>query len=250
MVAPDRQPPPVHAGQTAVVTGATSGIGRAIAVALAADGYRVHAIGRHVGRLAALQAEIGEKGLVIHRVDLADDVALAAVTDELAADGRLDVLVLAAGVHAHQRVAEASLDDFDAIIRTNLRVPFDLTRRLLPTLVATQGEVILINSTVGLRSGPGIAAYGASKHALRAFADSLRDEVNRSGVRVLSLYVGRTATPMQAEIHADESRTYEPERLIQPADVAAMVVAAISIPRTAEVTELSIRPMQPPRDVG
>ncbi len=233
--------------QSAVVTGATSGIGRAIAVALAKSGFHVHAVGRDAGRLASVLDEAGPDRLVAHAIDLADDAARAALADEVAGESRLDVLVHAAGVHANRPILEASLADLDAIIGTNLRAPFDLTRRLLPALISAHGEVILVNSSVGLRSGPGIAAYGASKHALRAFGDSLRDEVNQSGVRVLSLYVGRTATPMQAAIHAYEGRPYEPERLVQPADVAAMVIAAIALPRSAEVTEISIRPMLPPR---
>jgi NADP-dependent 3-hydroxy acid dehydrogenase YdfG len=236
--------------RTALVTGATSGIGRAIGGALAGAGFRVHAIGRDRGRLASLRDEAGPDRIVVHTADLADDAALAAVADEVAGEGRLGVLVHAAGVHVHQRLEDASLADFDAVIRTNLRAPFELTRRLLPALVAAQGEVVFVNSSVGIRSGPGIAAYGASKHAMRALADSLRDEVNPSGVRVLSLYVGRTATPMQAGIHAGEGRPYEPDRLVQPGDVAALVLAAIGLPRTAEVTEISVRPMRPPRERG
>ncbi len=91
--------------------------------------------------------------------------------------------------------------------------------------------------------------YAATKHALRAMTDSLRDEVNPDGVRVLSVFLGRTASPMQAAIHQVEGRAYDPDRLVQPQDVAAMVISALSLPRTAEVTDISIRPMQkPPED--
>jgi NADP-dependent 3-hydroxy acid dehydrogenase YdfG len=75
-------------------------------------------------------------------------------------------------------------------------------------------------------------------------ADSLRSEVNPRGVRVLSVFPGRTASPMQAAVHADEGRSYQPERLLQPADVAASVVHALALPRTAEVTDIHIRPLQ------
>ena len=101
-----------------------------------------------------------------------------------------------------------------------------------------------MNSTVGLQARAGVGAYAASKHALRAVADALREEVNPDGVRVLSVYPGRTATPQQAAIHAEEGTPYRPERLLQPADVAAAVVHALTMDRTAEITDLRVRPMQ------
>ena len=76
--------------------------------------------------------------------------------------------------------------------------------------------------------------------------DSLRDEVNEDGVRVLSVFPGRTATPRQERIHAGEGREYRPERLLQPADVASVVVCALELPRTAEVTDISLRPFLKP----
>jgi NADP-dependent 3-hydroxy acid dehydrogenase YdfG len=99
-----------------------------------------------------------------------------------------------------------------------------------------------MNSSVG--SAPEVGFYSASKHALKAFADTLRAEANPAGVRVLSVYPGRTATPMQESIFAAEGRSYDPSRLLQPEDVAEMVLAALCLPRTAEVTDLHIRPLQ------
>jgi NADP-dependent 3-hydroxy acid dehydrogenase YdfG len=75
-------------------------------------------------------------------------------------------------------------------------------------------------------------------------SDTLRDEVNGDGIRVLTVYPGRTATPRQERIFAMEGRAYTPERLLQPQDIAAMIVASLKLPRTAEVTNLTIRPMQ------
>jgi NADP-dependent 3-hydroxy acid dehydrogenase YdfG len=88
-----------------------------------------------------------------------------------------------------------------------------------------------------------VSQYAATKHALKAIADSLRAEVNTYGVRVLSIYPGRTATPMQAAVYKMEGKTYEPEKLMQPKDVAEVVMDALSLPRTAEVTDIHIRPM-------
>ena len=87
-----------------------------------------------------------------------------------------------------------------------------------------RGQVVFVNSTIGLSTRAGAGQFAATQHALRAVADTLRDEVNPDGIRVTSVYPGRTATPRQATLHAHEGRTYRPERLMQPDDVAAMVV--------------------------
>ena len=88
--------------------------------------------------------------------------------------------------------------------------------------------------------------YAATKYAFKALADSLREEVNAEGVRGLSVYLGRTASPMQAMIHAIEGKPYHPEYLLQPSDVAAVVLNALCLPCTAEMTDISIRPMRKP----
>ena len=102
---------------------------------------------------------------------------------------------------------------------------------------------MFINSTQGLAASAGVGLFAATQHALRAMADSLRDEVNGDGVRVLTVYPGRTATPRQASIFELEGRPYAPDRLLQPEDIATMIVASLKLPRTAEVTNLTIRPM-------
>ena len=103
---------------------------------------------------------------------------------------------------------------------------------------------MFINSTVGLTARANVGAYAATKHALKALADALRDEINPAGVRVLSVYPGRTAGERQALIFELEGRDYAPETLMQPEDVAAAVVAALTLPRTAELTDLRVRPMR------
>jgi short-subunit dehydrogenase len=140
----------------------------------------------------------------------------------------------------------APVEDFDQQYRINVRAPYVLTQALLPMLRSRPGQIVFINSSVGLRAKANVGQYAATKHALKAIADSLRDEVNKEGIRVLSVFLGRTATPMQAAIHEMEGRAYHAERLMQSDDVAAMVINALNLPRSAEVTDISIRPLRKP----
>ena len=140
----------------------------------------------------------------------------------------------------------APVADLDRQYQTNVRGPYLLIQALLPLLRACRGQVVFVNSTVGLEARAGVGQYASTQHALRAIADALRAEVNADGVRVLSLFLGRTASPMQAAIHKLEGRAYYPERLLQPEDVASVVISVLSLPRTAEVTDISIRPMLKP----
>lgn len=232
-------------GSVALVTGAGSGIGRAVALALAADGAVAWLAGRRPGPLQAVAEHARAAGG--EAVACPADVGAEPDVDRLAARlrseaGRLDVLVHAAGAYARGPVHAARVADLDAQYATNLRGPWALTHAVLPMLEAASGQVVFVNSMVGLRAAAGVAQYAATKHALRGLADALRDEVNERGIRVLTVYVGRTATPMQAAIHAAEGKRYVPGRLLQPDDVAAMVMAALALPRTAEVTDITIRP--------
>ena len=231
---------------TALVTGATSGIGRAIAAALAAGGMPVWAVGRRPEALDALAAD--HPSVRGERADLGDDDDVDRLVSTLAVEAAgLDVLVHAAGVATLGCVASAPVDALDAMYRLNLRVPYVLTQRLLPLLRRARGQVVFVNSSAGLHASAGTSQYAATKHALKALADSLRCEVNDDGVRVLSVYPGRTASPMQERLHSQrsqppETRPYRAADLLQPDDVAALVVQALSVPRTAEVTDLHVRP--------
>ncbi len=103
-----------------------------------------------------------------------------------------------------------------------------------------------MNSSAALAPGVDNALYAAAKAALRSFAGSLRGHVNAHGVRVLSVFAGRTATPMQEAAHRFEGRRYEPDWMLQPADVARAIADALGLPRTAEVTEIMVRSMKKP----
>ena len=142
------------------------------------------------------------------------------------------------------KIETAPVMELDQQYRNNVRGPYLLTQALLPLLRRRQGQVVFINSSLGLTARGQVGPYAATKHALKALADSFREEVNVERLRVLSVYLGRTASPMQALIHAMEGKAYHPEYLLQPSDVAAVVLNALCLPRTAEVTDISIRPLR------
>lgn len=223
--------------QVALITGASGGIGSAIARALAEEGVRLFLVGRNLEKLTGGEA---------FQADLTDDAQLRATAAKVReVFGGVDILVHSIGLFRAGPIATSPVEDLDAQYRVNLRVPYLLTQELLPSLIERQGQVVFVNSGAGSHPARGSwGAYSATKHGLRALADSLRDEVNKKGVRVLTVFPGRTATPMQEEVHRFEGRTYDPSRFLQPEDVAAAVLQALRLPRTAELTDLHIRPMK------
>jgi NADP-dependent 3-hydroxy acid dehydrogenase YdfG len=229
-----------------VVTGASSGIGRALAVALAAAGANVWALGRSWERLGALRSDLSGSSARVASVvvDLEKDEEIEGAADEILAGGdRVDVLVHSAGAIALGAVDSLSAGELDRMYRVNLRSAFVLTQALLPALRRARGQIVVVNSSAALKPSPNNALYAATKVGLKAFADGLRDEVNSDGVRVVSVYVGRTATPMQEWVHEYEGRNYRSELLLRPEDVVHVVLSVLTLPPSAEVTEVSIRPM-------
>ncbi len=234
------------AGCIAVITGASGGIGRSMAIAMAQQGAVVCALGRNAETLAKTVAAAQEYSQALgFQGDLTAEEDLNPLLQYLHQAGHLDILVHCAGLIRQDTMEDANVQDFDQQFFTNVRAPYRLTQRVLPFLLAARGQVVFINSSAGLAAKrKEIGQYAATKHALKAVADSFREEVNPKGVRVLSVFLGRTATPMQEEIFRTEGRSYHPEALLQPEDVASAVLHALQLSRTAEVTDISIRPMR------
>ena len=225
------------ANKLALVTGASSGIGQAIAQALTLEGAHVHAVARSWPNPPT--------GWHVHRADLAQEADLRQLAQLLNDSGAvLDLLIHSAGVYAVGDVADFSMQTLDHLYQVNVRAPFLLTQLLLPSVIQAKGQIVFINSSSGIVSKGGIAGYSATKFAIKSIADALRAEVNDHGVRVMSVYPGKTASPMQAQAHVAANRAYHPDQLMQPADVAQMVLAAVALPATAEMTDVHIRPMK------
>lgn len=220
----------------ALVTGASRGIGAATARALAGT-HDVLLGGRDAAALAALAGEL--PGARPWPVDLTDP---AAVAGRAAGIDRLDVLVHSAGAITIAGLADTSVDDWRRILDLNVVAVAELTRLLLPALRAARGRVVLVNSGQGLRVSANWGAYAASKFALRAYADALRVEEGPHGVRVTSVFPGRTATDMQREVRDAEGGEFEPDRYLRPATVAEAIRFAVTAPDDAQVPELVVRP--------
>lgn len=233
--------------QIAVVTGASSGIGRAMALDFARHGAEVCLVARRRNLLEAVAEEaILEGGRAhVYCADLTRDEDICDLGATVRRSfGRADALILCGGAIFHYPTDQATLDQFDLQYRSNLRGHYALVQALLPLLRKQRGQIVFVNSSVSARpSTAGMGQFIATQYALRAIADSLRDEVNDDGIRVLTVYLGRTATPRMAAVFEKESRAYQPELLMQPEDVATMVTNALCLPRTAEVTDISMRPM-------
>lgn len=225
---------------THLITGAGAGIGAAVAEVLLARGDELHLLVRHRGRAEELAERYPGAHLLI--ADLADPGGLAEALADQEVPARLDSLVQVAGVADLGGVGDLGTEVWRHTVDVNLLAPAELARICLPALRAAGGQVVFVNSGSGLHAHPQWSAYAASKHGLRALADSLRAEERDHGVRVTSIYPGRVATAMQAKVHAHEGKDYDPTEWIAPASVATAVVTALDLPRDAEMTDVTVRP--------
>lgn len=218
----------------AFVTGATSGIGRATVLRFVREGARVAAVGRNAAALEALVAEAGSPHVVPIVADLTHDAARAAAVDRGRQElGGIDVLVNAAGILEGGSLEATDLARFDHSMDVNLRVPFDLMRRLLPDLIDRKGNVVNVSSVTGTRAFPGVLAYCVSKAALDQLTRCAALELAPRGVRVNAVNPGvvRTGLHRNGGMGEDAYRaflerskeTHPLGRVGEPEDVAALI---------------------------
>jgi NADP-dependent 3-hydroxy acid dehydrogenase YdfG len=218
---------------TALITGASGGIGSAIAAALSAT-HTLLLAGRPSDRLDTVAARLGATTFPLDLTDPDEIEASCEIVDEL------DVLVHNAGASMPGHVGQSNVDEWRATFAVNVFGVVELTLALLPALRRARGQVVFINSGAGRKVSPGMASYSASKFAMRAFADSLRDD--EPDLRVTTIYPGRTDTEMQRELVAFEGGRYDPANFLRPETVAAAVANAVATPPDGHVHEVVLRP--------
>ncbi|WP_406384174.1 SDR family oxidoreductase [Streptomyces sp. NBC_01618] len=225
---------------THVITGAGSGIGAAVTRRLLGRGDETVLMARDAGRAKELAAlHPGARTLV---GDLSNPDRLSWALAQQAMPERVDSLLHIAGVVELGQVGDLTPKAWHFQLNANLVAPAELTRLFLPQLRVAQGHVLFVNSGAGLSASAEWSAYAASKHGLKALADALRHEEHANGIRVTSVYPGRTASPMQAKVHQQEGKEYDASRWIDPESVATTIVMALDLPRDAEVNDLTVRP--------
>jgi 3-hydroxy acid dehydrogenase / malonic semialdehyde reductase len=231
----------VTAYTTAVVTGASGGIGRAIVAELVRLGIHVHALALPDAALDELGAL---EGVTVHGIDVRDTVALATAIDGL----DVDVLVNNAGIIGDLQPAQSSNTGVaDALIDINLRAAIHSTMAVLPGMVQRNcGHVVFTGSIAGTRPTANSAIYSATKAALNAFADGLRMDLLGRSVRVTVLAPGRVETNLYDDALGGHdvavTRLYSGAMAIQPADVAAVVSMALTMPAHVDVTRVEVVP--------
>ena len=226
----------------ALVTGATSGIGRAIALALHGAGHQVVALGRQKDALAELKA----LGIDARCADLADRTSLAAALDGLAPDALVNNAGMVAAPGNFCDMAEV---DIHRLVAINLTQALLVTHAIAPGMRARGlGHIFFTGSVAAYAPYPNMAVYAATKAALGAFAQSLRLDLSPAGVRVTEIVAGRVESPLYKDVLTAEARAamYAGQTAVQPEDVAAMVLAVLNLPAHVDVARFDILPTRQP----
>ncbi len=231
---------------TALITGATEGIGRATALALGKAGYRIGVVARTDSKIRSLVKHLKEGG--IEAAGAAADVGQPGPAEQAAGQvskalGDIDLLVNNAGVLIAKPFEELTLDDWDTTMATNVRSLYLMCRAVLPAMRRRQtGTIVNVASLAGRNGFVGGTAYTASKHAVLGFSRSLMLELRKENIRVIAVCPGSVATGMLQDQTMLKSN---PDRILKPEDVADTIVHAVTLPGRALVSELDLRPTNP-----
>ncbi len=230
-------------GRTAIVTGASRGIGRAVATRLAQAGARVALCARNRGDLESLARELGDAASV-HVVDLSDAGQVAAILPAAIASlgGRVDVLVNNAGVFPMAPLEATTPAEFERTMQSNLVAPYRVLHAVLATMrTARGGHIVSIGSIADRRIFSGNSAYSASKFGARAMHEVLRDELAGSGIRCTLVSPAATDTPIWDPVDPDNTPGFPPRAaMLRADDVADAVLWAVTRPAHVNIDELRL----------
>ncbi|MFO8028301.1 MAG: SDR family oxidoreductase [Cyclonatronaceae bacterium] len=227
--------------KTAIVTGASSGIGAEFAKALTEKGCRVYGIARRAGRLEELQSRLGSLFVPVP-LDITDYDNLEAWVKETFSSGSSpDILINNAGLGRFGPVDELPPEQWDTMVHTNLTSVFRLTRLVVPLMKSSDrtSHIVNIASVAGLLGNPNISGYNATKFALRGFSESLMKELRNFRIKVTCIYPGSIAT----EFFEEQGGTHS--NMLQGSDVADTVVYILETPDNFLIDEITLRPLIP-----
>ena len=234
------------AGKTALVTGASAGIGRATAIALARRGANLVITARREERLRQLAAEIESLGVkaVFHAGDAAEEkTAQQAIVLAHDTFGHLDILINNAGAGNYKDLIDTSAEDYDALMNANMRSGFLFSRHAAPHMIAQKSGIILfISSVAGLQGVAGESVYCATKFAQAGFAQALDAELRKHGIKVGAIFPGG----VKSEFALGHGRTEEfirNSRMMDPAEVAEAIVFACLQPPNVRIPQMTVRHM-------
>lgn len=226
--------------KTAVITGATSGIGMAISLRLIKEGVFCYLVGRNFDLIESKLKDDGSNCRFV-RADISKDSGLKALEKQIDKD-EINYLIHCAGLISLGEHEKSNVENLDAQYAVNLRAPFYITKMLLGKIKAKRGDIVFINSTAGLDAWETVGQYAATKHALRAMTDSLRKEVSKDKIRVTSLFLGSVDTPMQQNVQKQYgNENYEASKYMKPDDIAETVAFILKLPNEMAVTDMTIR---------
>jgi NADP-dependent 3-hydroxy acid dehydrogenase YdfG len=233
-------------GKVAIVTGASAGIGRASALALAAEGAQIVLTARRANRLETLAAEIerlGSKAFIVAGDARDEETARQTVKTAVESGGRLDILINNAGIGIYKNLEETSADDYDAMMGSNVRSTFLFTRQAVPHLIRQgEGTILMISSMAGLYGFAGEAVYCATKFAQVGFAQALDRELRPAGIKVGVICPGGVKT----EFAIGQGRTEKgvaASGMLEAEDVAAAILLACTQSKGSRIIEIQMRPM-------
>ncbi|HXB05479.1 MAG TPA: SDR family oxidoreductase [Puia sp.] len=225
-----------------IITGASRGLGKAMAERFAAGGYDLYLCSRDEGKLSATKAELSGlyPGITVHSlaVDMGEKAQVLGFADWIMENGAaVDVLINNAGQFIPGSVHDEPAGALETLMAVNLYSAYHLTRRLLPAMMARRsGHIFNICSVASIKAYPNGGAYGITKHALAGFSANLREEMKPHGVKVTAVYPGAVFTDSWA------ASGIEPQRFMRASDVAEMVFSASRLSPQATVEEILLRP--------
>ncbi len=230
-------------GKNALITGGGKGLGKAVALALAAEGVNLALISRTLSDLEAVAAEAKKVNntikVAVATADISNYGSVVAAVNQLQSElGPIDILVNNAGVGKFGKFMDLEVAEWENIIKINLLGSYYVIRAVLPQMLERKsGDIVNVSSTAGLKGAPVTSAYSASKFGLIGLSESLMQEVRKSNIRVMTMTPSTIATEMSVNLNLTDGN---PESVLQPEDFAELLVAHLKLNPRALVKDVGL----------